>query len=117
MGINVFTSGTCWYSCTLPNSCMFCCLSLIAHGMWQLFHMMPLLIGDRIPFDDDHYKSFMLLQEISSILCTDVVTVDHPPYLRVLIDDYLNEFVRLHPNRPLTPKCHYLVHCPTFIKR
>ena len=89
----------------------------IAHGMWQLFHMIPLLIGDRIPSDDDHYKCFMLLQEISAILCTDVVTVDHPPYLRVLIAEYLSEFVRLYPERPLTPKFHYLVHCPTFMER
>ena len=75
------------------------------------------MIGDKISRNDENWHCFMLLQEIASILCTDVVTAEHPPYLQVLTADYLSELVRLHPNRQLTPKCHYLIHCPTLIKR
>ena len=70
--------------------------------MWQLFHMMPLIIGDSILRDDEHYHCFMLLQEIAAILCSDIIINDHPAYLRVLIAEYLAEMVRLHPNQPLT---------------
>jgi hypothetical protein len=88
-----------------------------AHGMWQLFNLIPLLIGDRIPRGDEHYQCFMLLQEISAILCADALPVEQPAYLRILIAEYLSEMVRLYPHKPLTPKFHYLLHCPSLMKR
>ena len=88
-----------------------------AHGMWQLFHMIPLLLGNRFSRCDEHYHCFMLLQEITAILCCDVMTEDQPSYLRVLIAQYLEDMVRLYPSRTLAPKFHYLLHCPTLMKR
>ena len=85
--------------------------------MWQLFNIIPLLVGQKFQKDDEYYCCFMLLQEISTILCSDVMTEDQPAYLRVLIAEYLEKMVELHPDKPLTPKLHYLIHCPIIMKR
>ena len=88
-----------------------------AHEIWQLFHILPLLIGDLVPVGDAHYINFMALQEISAILCADVITADQLAYLQILIQEYLSNLTSLYPDVSLTPKCHYLVHCPSFLKR
>jgi len=46
-----------------------------------------------------------------------VLTLDKLDYLQTLIQDFLVEFVRLYPDRPLTPKLHYLSHVVTWMKR
>jgi len=46
------------------------------------------------------------------------ITTQHKlEYLQTLIEDYLTEFTRLYPERPLVPKMHYLIHMPTWMKR
>ena len=39
-----------------------------------------------------------------------VITTDKLDYLQMLIQDFLIEFTQLYPDRPLTPKMHYLAH-------
>ena len=46
-----------------------------------------------------------------------VLTFDKMDYLQVMIQDFLIEFKRLYPERPLTPKAHYLIHFPNWAKR
>ena len=59
--------------------------------------------------NDEHLHCFLLLQEISCILCTDVVCEGHPAYLRILVQDYLSTLKQLYPSVNLPPKAHYLV--------
>jgi hypothetical protein len=92
-------------------------LGQTAHEIWQLYHIIPFLIGDCVPKSDPHLACYLLLQEISSILCTDIITEDLPPYLRVLIQEYLSSLKTLYPTVNLPPKAHYLVHCPSYLKR
>ena len=70
--------------------------------MWQLFHILPLLVGDLVPTTDVHYKNFLTLQEISAILCTDIITDEHPGYLRNLIQQYLSGLLGIN----ITFKCY-----------
>ena len=46
-----------------------------------------------------------------------VLTHDKLDYLQALIQDFLIEFKLLYPERPLTPKAHYLLHFSTWAKR
>lgn len=69
-----------------------------------------------MPPDDPHYACFMLLNDIVTIF-SPVVAHDQVPFLRLQIQQYLEQFTSLYPHRPLTPKCHYLVHIPTLIER
>lgn len=45
-----------------------------------------------------------------------VTSGDRMEYVAMIIEDFLEEFKTLYPLRPLTPKMHYLVHVPTWIK-
>ena len=42
--------------------------------------------------------------------------VQRMDYTAMLIEDFLEEFKVLYPERSLTPKMHYLVHIPTWTK-
>ena len=46
-----------------------------------------------------------------------ITTTDKLEFLQMLIQDFLAEFTHLYPERPLTPKMHYLVHMPSWMKR
>lgn len=59
----------------------------------------------------------MQLCEMSSIALSPVIAVDQIPYLTILIKQYMEQFKTLYPHKSLTPKCHYLVHIPSLIKR
>ena len=89
----------------------------IAHESWQLFHVLSFLVGDCISEDNEHLRCYLLLQDIASILCTDAVTTDRPAFLRLIVQDYLTTLKKLYPSLNLPPKAHYLVHCPTLLKR
>ena len=66
---------------------------------------------------DEHLRCYLLLQEIGSILCADVTTDDPPAYLILIIQDYLTTLKGLYPSLSLPPKAHFLVHCPSMMKR
>ena len=74
----------------------------IAAQMWELVNIFPFIIGKSLYFNH-------------SFLSCD--TADQVSYVGILIKEYLQQFSLLYPNQPLTPKCHYLVHIPSLIKR
>ena len=85
--------------------------------MWELMDIFPFIIGREFSQDDPHYACFMLLNEISTLLFSSVIECDQVPYLKLIIKQYLEQLRALYPLRPLTPKCHYLLHLPTLILR
>ena len=85
--------------------------------MWELFHILPLLIGDDFTEDDDHYHCFLQLQTIAMLLFSTAVAVDQIPFLRLLIQEYLQNLKTIYPHYTLPPKSHYLVHVPSLIQR
>lgn len=88
-----------------------------ATQMWQLFHILPFVIGSDMPNNDPHYECFMMLTDMASILFSPIIAKGQIPFLRLLIKEYLERFTTLYPGRPLTPKFHYLVHTPSLILR
>lgn len=85
--------------------------------MWELFHILPFIIGTRLSLSDPHYACFMLLNDTSTILFSPVIARDQISYLSVLIKQYFEQFTSIYPHRELTPKCHYLIHTPSLIER
>ena len=88
-----------------------------ASQMIVLSQHFPLLIGDRVPLEDHHWKSFLLLLRICLIALSPVCTPDTIAYLSVLIEEKLTSFKVLYPNERLLPKHHYMIHYPTQIAR
>lgn len=88
-----------------------------ASQMWELFHILPLLIGEDIPHEDQHYYCFMQLQTIATLIFSPSVAVDQIPFLRLEIQQYLENFKAVYTHYTLPPKSHYLVHIPTLMER
>ena len=68
-----------------------------AAQVWTLVTILPLLVGDLIPEDDDHYKCFCTLLKISSIATAREIHVDTVVYMRVLIEEHHVLFKNLYP--------------------
>ena len=88
-----------------------------ASQMMTLCQHLPLIIGDKIPTDDPHWKSYLLLLRICQISNSPVCSPDTIAYLRVLIEEKLHTFKSLYPNEKLLPKHHYMLHYPAQIER
>ena len=90
---------------------------LSASQMWCLGRFLPLLIGDKIPKDSDHWRNFLLLLDIVDCVfapvCDGYVVAD----LRSQIEAHHLEFKRLYPEHTIIPKMHYMVHYPEMIMR
>lgn len=84
--------------------------------MWCLARMLPLLIGDLIPVDDEYWENFLCLLKIEEVVFAPVTSTRLAAYLAVLVEQYLDEFKELH-DRSFIPKHHNMVHYPTQIVR
>ena len=93
------------------------CLLCIAAQSWCLAVNLPLLIGDSIPYDDSHYKCFLILLAILSISMAVTVRPDDACLLASMIEDHHQRFRQLYSERPITPKMHYLIHLPNQLLR
>ena len=79
------------------------------------------MIGDLIDDDDEnddyvYWEHYLLHAKIVDEVFAPVTSVSRADYLELLIQDFLHDFKVLYPNRPLTPKMHYLLHAPDWIK-
>ncbi|XP_058961485.1 uncharacterized protein [Pocillopora verrucosa] len=82
--------------------------------MWCLARMFPILIGDLIPQNDEHWENFLRLLKIEEIVFAPKATPQLAAYLGVLIEEYLEDYVNLNDRLPI-PKQHYMVHYPNQI--
>ena len=89
----------------------------IAAQAWCLGRFLPFLIGDLVPESDRNSKVYLSFLRIMEYTFAPVITTDKLDFLQMLIQDFLTEFTQLYPERPLTPKMHYLVHMPSWMKR
>ena len=55
--------------------------------------------------------------EIIEIVFAPITSPERADYVGMLNEDFLEEFKLLYPDQPLTPKIHYLVHIPTWMKK
>ncbi len=90
-------------------------LIFIASQMWCFARFLPLVIGDLVPDDDEHWCHYAKLLEIIDYVFAPVITPDKASYIGMLIEDFLEEFRELYPERRLIPKMHYMVHIPSWI--
>ena len=88
----------------------------VASESWSLARMLPLLVGDLVPEDDPHWLNFLLLLSIIDIIMAPK-TRALAAYLRELILQHHTAFKELYPERPITPKMHYIIHIPHWMIR
>jgi hypothetical protein len=74
---------------------------------------LPILIGQFVPSDDEHYYCFLTLLAILAICVATSVTAEDACLLATMTEDHHHRFCNLYPDQPVTPKMHYMVHLPS----
>ena len=80
--------------------------------MWLLGRILPLVVGDLVPDDDDRWINFCVMMDIVDILFAPIICEDDAPYLAALISDHHEQFAYLYPHSSIIPKMHFMVHMP-----
>ena len=87
-----------------------------AAQMQCLFLYLPLIIGDKVNRDCDHWELLLILMDIYKLVVAPSISVQATFLLKALIRDHHFIFKQLFPDIPLTPKQHHLVHYPRAIR-
>ena len=88
-----------------------------ASQMWLLGRILPAMVGQFIPREDENWCNVLLLLRITTYLFTPKITSDEADYLAILIEQHHETFRDLYPEESITPKFHYMVHMPRLIKK
>lgn len=87
-------------------------LKQAAAQLWLFGRILPLMIGDKIPEEDDYWANFLRMMEIVDRLFCPNLVEDDAAYLQALISDHHHEFCHLYPDESVIPKMHFMVHMP-----
>ena len=77
-----------------------------ASQMMTLCREFTLIIGDKVPESEPHWRLFLM---ICSIAVTPLCTHDLMAYLRICVEEYLRMFSELYPSKTIIPKQHYML--------
>lgn len=89
-----------------------CIFIQLASQMWLLVRILPLIIGEYVPENDERWRLYLDVMNIVDILFAPNTTTDHPAYLATLINDHHDDFFELYPQSSIIPKMHFMVHIP-----
>jgi len=81
-----------------------------AGRMWCLVRLLPLMIGLKIPTGDVHWQFFLQLKDIVELAFAPRLAVGHTLLLQTKIQDHIQTFHELFPDRLIKPKQHFLLH-------
>lgn len=80
-----------------------------------LFRIFPFIVGKDVKLNDDYWELYTLLSDIIDISFSPVISLETVAKLKDAVKCYLKLFRELFPDKPLTPKQHYLIHFPKVI--
>lgn len=84
-----------------------------AGQMWCLMRHIPLILGDLVPLEDDHWELLLSLLDCMDIIFSPIISRGETIYLEQLIADHHKLYLHLFPNRHLKPKHHFMTHYPS----
>ena len=79
--------------------------------MWCLARLLPLMIGEYVPEDDDQWGLFTKFLMILDYTLAPSINEEITEYLRKVIEDHHSRFFELYPKR------HYMIHFPDWMKK
>lgn len=85
-------------------------IKMSASEMWCFLRNLPLLVGNLIPREQEHWQLLKMLLDITDIVLAPTITANLCSYLGRLVEDHHTYFKTLFPGKQLTPKQHFLVH-------
>ena len=77
-----------------------------------LVRIFPLLVGDRVPDDDEFWLVYLTLCKIIDVLICPWSSSDMCGYLWVTIQEHHASFIKVYTNEKVTPKSHFIHHYP-----
>ena len=83
-----------------------------AAAMLTLCEVFPLIIGQKIPEQNDVWINFLRLIHIVLLCTSPFCARSTASILRIFISQYLDSFHRLYPKTAFTPKMHFCIHFP-----
>ena len=86
-----------------------------ATQMLCLFHFIPVMIGDKVPYGNENWQCYLRLWNITAVVTAPEIPRDDVWYLRVLINEHHEAFKHLYPDSSVIPKIHYTIHLPVQI--
>ncbi|KAI7808364.1 hypothetical protein IRJ41_002977 [Triplophysa rosa] len=92
-------------------------LGLNAIQSWCLLRNMPLIFGDLVQRDDEHWHLLILLLHIANVAFSPVQTDGMTTFLKYLIIEHHQLFKKLFPEKNLLPKHHIMIHYPRCIRK
>lgn len=87
-----------------------------AAQMMCLAYHLPLIIGDKVPEDSEEWELYLQLINILKTVMAPSVSKAATFALKALICEHHRQFLRLFPERNLTPKQHFLTHYPRVLR-
>lgn len=85
--------------------------------MWCLARLLPLMIGEFVPEDDDRWKLYTTFLTIVDYVLAPTTNEDIIDYLSRLINYHHSRFRELYPRCPIIPKQHYMIHFPDWMRK
>lgn len=81
-----------------------------------LFHLLPQMLADLVPEGDSNWEVYLVFRDIVDIILSDRIPESSIEYLETQITAFLRLFVTVYPQATVTPKLHFLVHYPRYIR-
>lgn len=81
---------------------------------WTFFRLLPFLVADVVPVDDEFWHLYTLCRELCEIVLAPVIDPGWLPYLELIISQHHKLLSKLSP-QSFTPKVHFVTHYPRLI--
>jgi len=78
--------------------------------MKNLLIILPSIISEHIPEDDEFWQNFIILLQILLLSITPVISLNTADTVLALVAKHNKNYDCLYLKESLTPKFHYLVH-------
>ena len=91
-------------------------LACIASQMWCLGRLLPVMLGESVPVEDENWECFILLMTIVDYIFAPVISKESLPYVQQIIQEHHEKFKEVYPSCNLIPKMHYMIHIPKWIE-
>ena len=85
-------------------------LKQIAHSVWWLSNILPLIIADVVPETDDKWITFLRFLQVQQLCTSPIVTSATVRSLEIIVAQFITSYKNFFPELGFTPKLHYLVH-------
>lgn len=87
-----------------------------AHENWCLLRLLPLLVGPKMQEEEQAWQLLMTLKDVVELVMSPTHSEESIGLLDSLISEHRHRFCSVFPEGKLTPKHHFVEHCPQLIR-